>query len=89
MPFFAAAADGLFAEPGLEVELAESAAGSQRVKQLAEGAGDFLLSATLHHLQALAESGALLWIRSHSRKRTSSAPPMAEAGWKRTIRSTA
>lgn len=59
LPFFAAAADGLFAEHGLEVELVESAAGFQRVKQLAEGAGDFLLTATLYHLQAIAESGPL------------------------------
>lgn len=33
----------------------ESAPGAQRVKLLAAGAGDFLLTATLYHLQALAE----------------------------------
>jgi NitT/TauT family transport system substrate-binding protein len=59
LPFFAAVADGLFAEHGLDVELVESAPGSERVKLLADGAGDFLLTATLYHLQALAEAGAL------------------------------
>ncbi len=59
LPFFAAVADGLFAEHGLDVELVESAPGSERVKLLATGAGDFLLTATLYHLQALAEGGPL------------------------------
>ena len=59
LPFFAAVADGLFAEHGLDVELVESAPGSERVKLLAGGAGDFLLTATLYHLQALAEAGPL------------------------------
>ncbi len=59
LPFFAAVADGLFAEHGLDVELVESAPGSGRVKLLADGAGDFLLTATLYHLQALSEFGAL------------------------------
>ncbi|MCA1570301.1 MAG: ABC transporter substrate-binding protein [Chloroflexi bacterium] len=59
LPFFAAVADGLFAEHGLDVHLLESAPGSQRVKHLAQGEGDFLLTATLYHLQALAEEGPL------------------------------
>jgi NitT/TauT family transport system substrate-binding protein len=59
LPFFAAVADGLFAEHGLDVELVESAPGAERVKLLADGKGDFLLTATLYHLQALAEAGSL------------------------------
>ena len=59
LPFFAAVADGLFAEHGLDVELVESAPGAERVRMLAGGAGDFLLTATLYHLQALAEDGTL------------------------------
>ena len=59
LPFFAAVADGLFAEHGLDVELVESAPGAERVRMLAVGAGDFLLTATLYHLQALAEGGTL------------------------------
>lgn len=59
LPFFAAVADGLFAEHGLEVEFLESAPGSERVKLLAGGAGDFLLTASLYHFQALAEEGHL------------------------------
>ena len=59
LPFFAAVADGLFAGHGLDVELLESAPGSERVELLANGAGDFLLTATLYHLQALADAGAL------------------------------
>jgi NitT/TauT family transport system substrate-binding protein len=57
LPFFAAVADGLFAEYGLDVELVESAPGAERVKLLADGAGDFLLTASLYHLQALALLG--------------------------------
>jgi ABC-type nitrate/sulfonate/bicarbonate transport system substrate-binding protein len=59
LPFYAAVADGLFAEHGLDVELLESAPGSQRVKLLAGGGGDFLLTATLYHLQAVVEEGPL------------------------------
>ena len=59
LPFFAAVADGLFAEHGLDVELVQSAPGAERVKLLAGGAGDFLLTATLYHHQALAEAGSL------------------------------
>ncbi len=59
LPFFAAVADGLFAEHGLDVELIESAPGAERVKLLAGGAGDFLLTASLYHLQALAEDPSL------------------------------
>lgn len=59
LPFFAAVADGLFAEHGLDVELLESAPGAERVELLAAGAGDFLLTAILYHLQALAEAATL------------------------------
>ena len=59
LPFFAAVADGLFAEHGLDVELIESPPGSERVKLLADGGGDFLLTATLYQLQALADSDEL------------------------------
>lgn len=59
LPFFAAVADGLFADHGLDVELVASAPGAERVKLLAEGAGDFLLTASLYHVQALAAHGPL------------------------------
>lgn len=52
-------ADGLFAEHGLDVELVESAPGAERVRLLAGGAGDFLLTASLYHVQAMAGSGPL------------------------------
>lgn len=52
-------ADGLFADYGLRVELVESAPGAERVRQLASGAGDFLLTASLYYLQALTQDGAL------------------------------
>lgn len=51
LPVFAARAEGL------DVELVESAPGAGRVDMLARGAGDFLLTATLYHLQALAGAG--------------------------------
>jgi NitT/TauT family transport system substrate-binding protein len=59
LPFFAAVEDGLFAEHGLDVELVESAPGAERVRLLADGAGDLLLTATLYHQQALAEPSVL------------------------------
>jgi ABC-type nitrate/sulfonate/bicarbonate transport system substrate-binding protein len=59
LPFFAAVEDGLFAEHGLDVELVESAPGPERVRLLADGAGDLLLTATLYHQQALAEPSVL------------------------------
>lgn len=51
LPLFAAA------DEGLDVELVESGPGAERVRMLAGGEGDFLLTATLYHLQALAEAG--------------------------------
>lgn len=59
LPFFAAVEDGLFAEHGLDVDLVESAPGPERVRMLAGGAGDLLLTATLYHQQALAEPSIL------------------------------
>lgn len=59
MPLYGARADGLFADHGLDVEFVASPPGSGRVKALASGHGDFLLTALLYYLQALDEDGPL------------------------------
>lgn len=51
LPLFAAV------DEGLDAELLESPPGAERVLALADGAGDFLLTATLYHLEALARAG--------------------------------
>lgn len=50
-----AAAGGLFAEYGLDVEIIESPPGAQRVKLVAGGKADFGLTALTYFLQALAD----------------------------------
>lgn len=59
MPLFGARADGLFADHGLDVEFVPSPPGPKRVKALAAGAGEFLLTSLLYYLQALDEEGPL------------------------------
>lgn len=59
MPLFGARADGLFADHGLDIEFVASPPGSKRVKALAAGAGEFLLTSLLYYLQALDEEGPL------------------------------
>ncbi len=59
MPYIAAAANGLFAEFGLEVELMEPAPGPENVRRVAAGGSDFCLTSVTHYLRARAQSGDL------------------------------
>src|SRR5215467_1547976 len=57
MPYIAAAANGLFAEYGFEVELMEPAPGPENVRRVAAGGSDFCLTSVTHYLRARAQSG--------------------------------
>lgn len=59
MPLYGARADGLFADHNLNIEFVPSPPGPKRVKALAAGAGEFLLTSLLYYLQALDEEGPL------------------------------
>lgn len=59
MPYIAAAASGLFAEFGLDVELMEPAPGPENVRRVAAGGSDFCLTSVTHYLRARAQSGDL------------------------------
>lgn len=59
MPYIAAAANGLFAEYGLDVELMEPAPGPENVRRVAAGGSDFCLTSITHYLRARAQSGDL------------------------------
>ena len=59
MPYIAAAANGLFAEFGFDVELMEPAPGPENVRRVAEGGSDFCLTSVTHYLRARAQSGDL------------------------------
>jgi NitT/TauT family transport system substrate-binding protein len=59
MPYLAAAANGLFAEFGLDVELMEPAPGPENVRRVAAGGSDFCLTSVAHYLKARYQSGAL------------------------------
>jgi len=59
MPYLAAAANGLFAEFGLDVELMEPAPGPENVRRVAAGGSDFCLTSVTHYLRARAQSGDL------------------------------
>lgn len=59
MPYIAAAANGLFAEFGFDVELMEPAPGPENVRRVAAGGSDFCLTSVTHYLRARAQSGDL------------------------------
>jgi NitT/TauT family transport system substrate-binding protein len=59
MPYLAAAADGLFAEFGIDVELLEPAPGAENVRRVAAGGSEFCLTSVAHYLRARAQSGDL------------------------------
>ena len=59
MPYIAAAANGLFAEFGLDVELMEPAPGPENVRRVAAGGSDFCLTSVTHYMRARAQSGDL------------------------------
>ncbi len=59
MPYLAAAANGLFAEYGFDIELMEPAPGPENVRRVAAGGSDFCLTSVSHYLRARAQSGDL------------------------------
>lgn len=56
---FVAGADGVFSRRGLDVAITGSPAGPARVEALADGAGDFCLTAVHYYLQALERRGSV------------------------------
>jgi putative hydroxymethylpyrimidine transport system substrate-binding protein len=59
LPYIGAAASGLFAEHGLDVELLEPAEGPENVKRVAAGGAEFCLTSVAHYLKARYEAGDL------------------------------
>ena len=59
MPYIAAAANGLFAEFGFDVQLMEPAPGPENVRRVAAGGSDYCLTSVTHYLRARAQSGAV------------------------------
>jgi hypothetical protein len=59
LPYLAAAADGLFAEHGLDVRVLEPAAGPENVRRVASGGADFCLTSVAHYLTARSRFGDL------------------------------
>lgn len=57
MPYVAAAASGLFAEHGLDVEILEPAGGPENVERVAAAGAEFCLTSVTHYLRARARSG--------------------------------
>src|SRR5688572_29582351 len=59
LPYLAAAADGLFADHGLDVEVLHPASGPENVRRVASGGSDFCLTSVAHYLTARARFGDL------------------------------
>lgn len=59
LPYLAAAADGLFAEHGLDVEVLHPASGPENVKRVASGGSEFCLTSVAHYLTARSRFGDL------------------------------
>lgn len=59
LPYLAAAANGLFAEFGFDVELLDPEGGPDNVRRVADGGADFCLTSVAHYLNARARFGPL------------------------------
>jgi len=59
LPYLAAAANGLFGEFGLDVELLDPEGGPENVRRVAEGGADFCLTSVAHYLNARSRFGDL------------------------------
>jgi NitT/TauT family transport system substrate-binding protein len=59
LPYLAAAANGLFADFGFDVELLDPEGGPANVQRVADGGADFCLTSVAHYLNARARYGDL------------------------------
>lgn len=59
MPQFAAAADDLFGDYGLDVEIIDSAPRAANIRRVAAGGADFCITSVQHYLTARSEGGDL------------------------------
>lgn len=59
LPYLAAAADGLFADHGLDIEVLDPAPGPENVRRVASGGSDFCLTSVAHYLTARDRFGDL------------------------------
>lgn len=59
LPYLAAAADGLFADHGLDVEVLHPASGPENVRRVATGGSEFCLTSMGHYLSARERFGDL------------------------------
>jgi NitT/TauT family transport system substrate-binding protein len=59
LPYLAAAADGLFAEYGLDVDVLDPASGPENVRRVATGGSEFCLTSVGHYLTARERYGDL------------------------------